>query len=224
MLTTPLLLASQLTDACTNFLVTKGASKDGSCFISYSADSHTLFGELYYWKAARYAPGTLLKVYEWDTGLYLGEIEQAAQTYNVVGNMNEYQVAIGETTFGGREELTDTTGIIDYGSLIYIALQRSKTAREAIKIMTDLVAKYGYYSSGESFSIADPNEVWIMEMIGKGVGNRGAVWVAVRILTDTLADMPTRPAYKLSRLMTRRIVYTPRCYLFCKIERILFRC
>lgn len=181
LLTTPLLLASQLTDACTNFLVTKGASKDGSCFISYSADSHTLFGELYYWKAARYAPGTLLKVYEWDTGLYLGEIEQASQTYNVVGNMNEYQVAIGETTFGGREELTDTTGIIDYGSLIYIALQRSKTAREAIKIMTDLVAKYGYYSSGESFSIADPNEVWIMEMIGKGVGNKGAVWVAVRI-------------------------------------------
>lgn len=179
--TMSLLLASQLTDACTNFLVTKGASKDGSCFISYSADSHTLFGELYYWKAARYPAGTMLKVYEWDTGLYLGEIEQAAQTYNVVGNMNEYQVAIGETTFGGREELTDTTGIIDYGSLIYIALQRSKTAREAIKIMTDLVAKYGYYSSGESFSIADPNEVWIMEMSGKGPGNKGAVWVAVRI-------------------------------------------
>ncbi|MBK8951245.1 MAG: C69 family dipeptidase [Chitinophagaceae bacterium] len=180
-LTTAFLLASQLTDACTNFLITKGASKDGSCFISYSADSHILFGELYHWKAARYPKGTMLKVFEWDSGLYLGEMEQAAQTYNVVGNMNEYQVAIGETTFGGREELTDTTGIVDYGSLIYIALQRSKTAREAIKIMTDLVAKYGYYSSGESFSIADPNEVWIMEMIGKGVGNKGAVWVAIRI-------------------------------------------
>lgn len=167
--------------ACTNFLVTKGASKDGSCMISYSADSHTLFGELYHWPSAKYAKGSLLKVVEWDTYKYLGQIEQASQTYNVVGNMNEHQLAIGETTFGGREELVDSTGIIDYGSLIYITLQRAKNAREAIKIMTDLVAKYGYHSSGESFSIADPNEVWVMEMIGKGVGNKGAVWVAVRI-------------------------------------------
>ncbi|MGB3006707.1 MAG: C69 family dipeptidase [Chitinophagaceae bacterium] len=176
-----LLLASPVTDACTNFLITKGASKDGSCMISYSADSHVLFGELYHWKAARYPKGTMLKVYEWDTGLFLGQIEQALQTYNVVGNMNENQVSIGETTFGGREELVDSTGIVDYGSLIYIALQRSKSARDAIKIMTSLVEKYGYYSSGESFSIADANEVWIMELIGKGVGNKGAVWVAVRI-------------------------------------------
>ena len=123
----------------------------------------------------------MLDVYEWDTGKYLGKIKQAAETYNVVGNVNEYQVAIGETTYGGRKGLSDSTGIMDYGSLIYIALQRSKSAREAIKIMTDLVAEYGYYSSGESFSIADQNEVWILEMIGKGVGNKGAVWVARKI-------------------------------------------
>lgn len=154
---------------CTNFLITKGASKDGSTMISYAADSHTLFGELYHWPAKDYPEGTMLKVYEWDTGKYLGKIKQARKTYNVVGNMNEYQVAIGETTFGGRDTLATQPGaIMDYGSLMYIALQRSKTAREAIKIMTDLVAEYGYYSSGESFSVSDPNEVWIFEMIGKG--------------------------------------------------------
>ena len=163
------------TFACTNLIVGKNASADGSTIVSYSADSYGLFGELYHYPAATYPKGTMLKVYEWDTGKYLGEIEQARQTYNVVGNMNEYQVTIGETTFGGRPELTDSTGIIDYGSLIYIGLQRSRTAREAIKIMTDLVQEYGYYSGGESFTIADPNEVWIMEMIGKGPGIRGAV-------------------------------------------------
>ena len=167
--------------ACTNFLVTKGASVDGSTMITYSADSYALFGALYHYPAADYPQGSVLAVYEWDTGKYLGDIEQIAHTYSVVGNMNEHQVAIGETTYGGREELIDTTGIIDYGSLIYIALQRSKSAREAIKVMTELVQKYGYYSSGESFSIADPNEVWILELIGKGVGNKGAVWVAQRI-------------------------------------------
>jgi dipeptidase len=168
-------------DACTNFLVTKGASKDGSTMITYTADSFNLYGELYYFPAAKYPEGTLLDIYEWDTGKYLGKIKQARETFNIVGNMNEYQVVIGETTFGGRAELIDPKGIIDYGSLIYIALQRAKTAREAIQIMTDLVAEYGYYSSGESFSIADPNEVWIMEMIGKGIGNKGAVWVAIKI-------------------------------------------
>lgn len=172
---------------CTNLLVGKKASVDGSTFISYSADSYNLYGELYHWKAAQYHPGTMLKVYEWDTGKYLGEIPQALKTYNVIGNMNEHQVAIGETTFGGRPELNDSTGIMDYGSLIYITLQRAKTAREAIKIMTGLVAEHGYYSSGESFSIADPNEVWVMEMIGKGVGNKGAVWVAVRIPDDCVS-------------------------------------
>ena len=182
-------------NACSNFLVTKGATVDGSCMISYSADSHTLFGELYYWPAATYPAGAMLDVYEWDTGKFLGKIKQAAQTYNVVGNMNEHQVAIGETTFGGREELMDTAAIMDYGSLIYIALQRSKTAREAIQVITSLMAEYGYASSGESFSISDPNEVWIMEMVAKGKPvitkdkkgrvtvkhNKGAVWVAIRI-------------------------------------------
>jgi dipeptidase len=167
--------------ACTNYLVTKGASVDGSTMITYAADSHVLYGELYHWPAAQYPEGTMLDVYEWDTGKYLGKIKQASKTYNVVGNMNEFQVAIGETTFGGREELVDTTGIIDYGSLIYITLQRSRTAREAIKVMAELVAEYGYYSSGESFSIADKDEVWFMELIGKGVGNKGALWVALRI-------------------------------------------
>ncbi|HAN18178.1 MAG: peptidase C69 [Bacteroidetes bacterium GWC2_33_15] len=169
--------------ACTNFLITKGATVDGSTMISYSADSHVLFGELYHWPAADYPDGTLMKIYEWDTGKYLGEIPQAKHTYNVVGNMNENQVAIGETTYTGREELQDTTGLVDYGSLIYIALQRSRTAREAIQIMTDLVSKYGYYSTGESFSISDANEVWIMELIGKGPGVTGAVWVA-RMIPD----------------------------------------
>jgi len=173
--------------ACTNFLVGKYASVDGSTMITYSADSYALFGELYHWPAKKYSQGEMLKVYEWDSGKYLGEIAQASQTYNVVGNMNEYQVTIGETTFGGREELADPDGIIDYGSLIYIALQRAKTAREAIKIMTDLVAEYGYYSGGESFSIGDPNEIWVLEMIGKGKGNKGAVWVAVRIPDDCIS-------------------------------------
>ncbi|MDR2806184.1 MAG: C69 family dipeptidase [Dysgonamonadaceae bacterium] len=173
--------------ACTNLLVGKKASTDGSTLVTYSADSYSLYGELYHWPAAKYAPGTMLDVYEWDTHKYLGQIPQVAETYNVVGNMNEHQLCIGETTYGGRHELADSTGLIDYGSLIYIALQRSKTAREALRLMTDLVEKYGYYSEGESFSIVDKNEVWILEMIGKGVGNKGAVWVAVRIPDDCIA-------------------------------------
>ena len=168
--------------ACSNFLITKGASTDGSTMISYSADAHVLYGELYHWKAANWPEGAMLDIYEWDTGKYLGQIKQARQTYNVVGNINEFQVAIGETTYGGREELGSQQGaIMDYGSLMYVALQRAKNAREAIRIMADLVEEYGYYSSGESFSIADPNEVWIFEMIGKGEGEKGAVWVAKRI-------------------------------------------
>jgi len=173
--------------ACTNFLVGKSASLDGSTIISYSADSYYLFGALYHYPAATYPAGAMLDVNEWDTGKYLGKIKQAEKTYSVIGNMNEFQLSIGETTFGGRSELEDTTAIMDYGSLIYIALQRSRNAREAIKVMTDLVAEYGYYSSGESFSIADPNEVWIMEMIGKGRNNKGAVWVAQRIPDDCVS-------------------------------------
>jgi dipeptidase len=172
---------------CTNILVGKNASADGSTIISYSADSYFLFGALYYKPAATYPAGTMVDIYEWDTGKYLGKIKQVEKTYSVVGNMNEHQVCIGETTFGGREELVDTTAIIDYGSLMYLALQRARTAREAIKVMTDLVAEYGYYSSGESFSIADPNEVWILEMIGKGTNNKGAVWVAQRLPDDCVS-------------------------------------
>ena len=168
-------------NSCTNFLITKGASTDGSTMITYAADSHVLYGELYHWPAADYKEGEMLKVYEWDTGKYLCEIKQVSHTYNVVGNINENQVSIGETTYGGRSELHDSTGLMDYGSLIYIALQRSKNAREAIRIMTNLVKEHGYCSVGESFSIADPNEVWILELIGKGPGNKGAVWVAVLI-------------------------------------------
>ena len=180
----PILVALQITpsDGCTNFLITRGATKDGSTMITYAADSHTLYGELYFWPAADYPDGSLLDVYEWDTGKFLGKIPQVKHTYQVTGNMNENQVAIGETTYGGRKELaTQKDAIVDYGSLIYIALQRSKTAREAITIMTDLVRNHGYASSGESFSIADANEVWILEMIGKGEGQKGAVWVAMRI-------------------------------------------
>ncbi|MDR1517399.1 MAG: C69 family dipeptidase [Dysgonamonadaceae bacterium] len=172
---------------CTNLLVGKKASTDGSTIISYAADSYALYGELYHWATQSYGPNEILKVYEWDSRKFLGEIPQVRQTYNVIGNINEHQLAIGETTFGGRPELVDSTGVIDYGSLIYITLQRAKNAREAIQIMTKLVANYGYCSSGESFSIADPNEVWILEMIGKGVGNKGAVWVAVRIPDDCVA-------------------------------------
>ncbi len=172
----------QTSNACTNFLITKGASKNGSTMITYAADSHTMYGELYFQPAQDYPEGAMRDIYEWDTGKYLGQIPQAHHTYSVIGNMNEFQLAIGETTFGGRSELSGQSGaIMDYGSLIYVTLQRAKTAREAIKVMTELVDKYGYYSSGESFSIADPNEVWIMEMIGKGEGIKGAVWVAVKV-------------------------------------------
>lgn len=168
--------------ACTNFLITKGASEDGSTMISYSADSHVLYGELYHWAAGKYPEGTMMDVHDWDSGKYLGKIPQARETYNVVGNMNEFQVSIAETTYGGRKELeSQKDAIIDYGSMIYIGLARSKSAREAIKVMTELIAQYGYASSGESLSVADKNEVWIMEMIGKGEGKKGAVWVARRI-------------------------------------------
>lgn len=176
------------TDACSNVLVTKGASADGSVMVTYSADSHQLYGELYFKPAMVFPKGTMLDIYEWDSGRYLGQIAQVERTYQTVGNMNEHQLMITETTWGGRPELVDETGIVDYGSLIYITLQRARTAREAIRIMTGLVEEYGYASSGESFSIADKDEVWILEMIGKGTKmvngknvNKGAVWVAARI-------------------------------------------
>ena len=167
--------------ACTNVLVTKGASVDGSTMISYAADSHQLYGELYYAPAGVWNSGDIRKIYEWDTGKFLGEIPQVARTYQRVGNMNEHQLIIAETTYGGRHELEDPNGIMDYGSLIYVALERAKTAREAIDIIVDLANTYGYYSSGESFSFADKEEVWVMDLIGKGPNNKGIVWVARRV-------------------------------------------
>jgi len=176
-----LTIATTAAHACTSFLITKGASADGSNMITYAADAHVLYGELYHTPAATHLPGEMLDVFEWDTGKYLGQIPQVEKTYTVVGNMNEHQVAIGETTWGGRRELHDPNGILDYGSLMYIGLQRAKTARELIQVITDLVEKYGYYSSGESMSICDPNEVWILEIIGKGPDEKGAVWVARKV-------------------------------------------
>ena len=173
--------------ACTNLIVGKAASADGSVIVSYSADSYGMYGYLCHYPAAVHAEGTWREILDWESGRYTGRIPEAAQTYNVIGNINEYQVTIAETTFGGREELVNPEGVIDYGSLIYLALQRSKTAREAIDVMTSLVEEYGYNSGGESFTIADPNEVWIMEMIGKGPGRKGAVWVAIRIPDDCIS-------------------------------------
>ena len=167
--------------ACTNVLVTKGASIDGSNMISYAADSHQLYGELYFAPAGVWNPGDMRQINEWDTGKFLGHIPQISRTYQRVGNMNEHQLIIAETTYGGRPELEDPKGIMDYGSLIYIALERAKTAREAISIIVDLANTYGYFSNGESFSLADKEEVWIMELIGKGPENKGIVWVARRV-------------------------------------------
>ena len=173
-------------EACSNFIVGKKASVDGSVMCSYSADDYGMFQYLCHYPAAKHAKGEMRKIYDWDTNKYHGEIPEAAQTYSVIGNINEWQVTIGETTYGGREEMVDSTGIMDYGSLIYVALQRSKTAREAIKVMTTLANTYGYNSGGETFTICDPNEAWIMEMMGKGAGSKGAVWVALRIPDDAI--------------------------------------
>jgi len=180
--------------SCTSYLVSKGASTDGSTMISYAGDSHIRYGQLYFRPRASWPDGSMVKIYDRSSNKMLGEIPQPKETYQVIGFMNEYQVAIGESTFGGRKELEDSTGMIDWGSIMFLALQRSKTAREAIKVMVELLDEYGYYSSGESYSIADPNEVWILEVIGKGTdiktdsktkkrynANKGAVWVAVRI-------------------------------------------
>ncbi|MCC6395659.1 MAG: C69 family dipeptidase [Bacteroidetes bacterium] len=193
--------------ACTNILVTKGASADGSTMITYAADSHTRYGQLYFLPAADYPAGATVDILDYGNGAYLGKVRQVAHTYSVVGFMNEHQVSMGETTFGGRPELADTAGIIDYGNLMFLALQRSRTAREAIKTMGMLVEEYGYHSSGESFSIADPHEVWIMEMIGKGSGNKGAVWVAMRIPDGYIAGHANHP-----RITTFPLHDTVNCY------------
>ena len=167
--------------ACTNFIVGKKASADGSVICSYNADDYGMFVNLAHYPAGVHAKGTMRDIIDWDTKAYHGQIPEAPVTYNVIGNINEFQVTVGETTYGGREEMVDSTGIIDYRSLIYIALQRSRNAREAIKVMTSLAEKYGYNSEGETFTICDPNEAWIMEMMGCGAGSKGVVWVAQRI-------------------------------------------
>ncbi len=170
----------KIAEACTSILVTRGASKTGSTMVSYAADSHTLYGELYSSPSATYPAGTMKKIYEWDTGKFLGEIPEAAKTYSTVGNMNEHQLIITESTWGGLSQMRNREGIMDYGSLIYTTLQRAKTAQEAIDVIVDLTTKYGYYSSGESFSIADTKEVWYMELIGKGK-EKGISYVAIRL-------------------------------------------
>lgn len=182
-----LLSAASAASACTNFIVGKKASVDGSVICTYNADDYGMFQYLCHYAAGKHPKGTMRQIYDWDTNVYHGQIPEAAETYNVIGNINEYQVTIGETTYGGREEMVDTTGIIDYGSLIYIALQRSKTAREAIRIMTTLTETYGYNSEGETFTICDPNEAWILEMQGCG-GDKGnkVVWCAVRIPDEAI--------------------------------------
>lgn len=179
--TAALLLASPSSQACTSILVSKGASTDGSSMITYAADSHSLYGELYITRAADHLPGEMRDIHEWDTGRYIGQIPQVAHTYSVVGNMNEHQLAISETTFGGREELENPKAGIDYGSLMYVALERAKTAREAIRVMTTLAETHGFASSGESFSVADPSETWLLEMVGRGKEEKGALWVARRV-------------------------------------------
>lgn len=185
-LSAAMLLASSGAFACSNLIVGKKASVDGSVLVSYNADDYGMFGHLCHYPAGTHPKGSMRQIYDWDSGVYHGEIEEAPVTYNVIGNINEFQLSIGETTYGGREEMVDSTGILDYGSLIYVTLQRAKTAREAISVMTSLVEKYGYNSEGETFSICDPNEAWIMEMQGTGAGSKGVVWVAMRIPDDAI--------------------------------------
>lgn len=185
-LSAAMLFASSGAFACSNLIVGKKASVDGSVMVSYNADDYGMFGHLCHYPAGTHPKGTMRQIYDWDSGVYHGEIEEAPVTYNVIGNINEFQLSIGETTYGGREEMVDSTGILDYGSLIYVTLQRAKTAREAISVMTSLVEKYGYNSEGETFSICDPNEAWIMEMQGTGAGSKGVVWVAMRIPDDAI--------------------------------------
>ncbi|MDE6264723.1 MAG: C69 family dipeptidase, partial [Paramuribaculum sp.] len=194
--------------ACTSLIAGKKATADGSVIITYAADSHTLYGELYNQPAADHAPGTMREVVEWDTGKPLGKIPEVAHTYRTMGNMNEHGLTIAESTWGGRHEL-EGSGLIDYGSLIYITLQRAKTAREAIKVMTDLVKEYGYASSGESFSIADPDEAWIMELIGKGKDDKGAVWVARRVPDDCISGHANHSRIHTFPLNDPETLYSP---------------
>ena len=213
------LLSWAETKACTNFLVGKNASADGSVFISYSSDDYGMFSTLARFPAANHPKGTKHPVYNWEDLKYQGEIDEAEHTYSVIGNINEFQLAIAETTFGGRDELVDKKGIIDYGSLIYIALQRSRNAREAIKTMTSLVDEYGYCSSGESFSIADKNEAWILEMVGKAGKSKGAVWVAVRIPDDCISAHANQSRiHKFALNDKKNCLYSPDVISFARSQ------
>ncbi len=203
--------------ACTNFIVGKNASADGSVFCTYNADDYGMFIGLCHFPAGQHAKGEMRKIYDWDTKEYHGEIPEAKITYNVIGNINEFQVSIGETTFGGREEMVDTTGVLDYGSLIYIALQRSKTAREAIKVMTTLAETYGYCSEGETFTICDPNEAWIMEIMGKGPGSKGVVWVALRIPDDAICAHANQSRIrKFNQKDKKNVMFSKDCIKFAR--------
>ncbi len=201
--------------ACTSLIAGKKATADGSVIITYAADSHTLYGELYHQPAADHAPGSMRTVTEWDTGKILGQIPEAAHTYRTLGNMNEHGLTIAESTWGGREELAGS-GLIDYGSLIYITLQRARTAREALKVMTELVEKYGYASSGESFSIADADEAWIMELIGKGNDDKGAVWVARRVPDDCISGHANHARIHTFPLEDPETLYSPDVISFAR--------
>ena len=203
--------------ACTSFIVGKDASVDGSVFCTYNADDFGLFIGLCHYPAAKHEKGEMRLIYDWDTKEYHGKISEAAETYNVIGNINEYQVTIAETTFGGREEMIDTTGILDYGSLIYIALQRSKSAREAIKVMTSLAETYGYCSAGETFSICDTNEAWIMEMLGKGPGSKGVVWVAVRIPDNAICAHANQSRIRtFNQKDKKNVMFSKDCIAFAR--------
>lgn len=194
--------------ACTSLIATPGATTDGSSMITYAADSHTLYGELYHQPAATHKPGDMRKIIDWDSNAYRGEIPEVESTYATIGNMNEHGLTISESTWGGRHEL-EGSGLIDYGSLIYVTLQRAKTAREAIKVMADLVNEYGYGSEGESFSIADPSEVWIMEMIGKGKADKGAVWVARRVPDGYISGHANHSRIHTFPLNDKETLYSP---------------
>ena len=201
--------------ACTGLIAAPGATADGSTLITYAADSHTLYGELYHTAAADHPKGAMRPVVEWDTGKHLGEIPEVSHTYSTVGNMNEHGLAITESTWGGRPEL-EGSGLIDYGSLVYITLERARTAREAIKVMTDLVDRYGYYSSGESFTIADPKEVWIMELIGKGKDDKGAVWVARRVPDGCISGHANHSRIHTFPLNDPETLYSPDVISFAR--------
>ena len=206
---TAFLFGTVYSEACTNFIVGKKASVDGSVITSYNADDYGMFANLCHFPAGTHAKGEMRMIIDWDTKVLHGEIPEAPVTYNVIGNINEYQVTIGETTYGGREEMVDTTSILDYGSLIYIGMQRAKTAREAIKVMTSLAERYGYCSEGETFTIADPNEAWIMEMMGKGVRGKGAVWVAVRVPDDCIcAHANQSRIHQFNMKDTKNVIYS----------------